>query len=332
MRLFSGICVGWITRLYLVTLVFSILACDKQQNELIADRINLEDSGRINRIFLVNDSEAYVMGGERWERGFLYRSTDGGESWDIVEEVRDTSDFWLTDMTAISESERVCVGYGGQVFYSDDRGNHWSFLRSLEYEAFESVAPNGDGSYLLGGGTLFFRGDISYSQPDQWWNLQRDTFPIKINSIYTAPTGESVIGGYGGVYVQSSADNVWQRTRMSGDIFTDIHFPTEEVGFVCGFNGSIWRINKDVSDPVRLVSTSSVLGKVRSWYDLHFFDEFHGAVVGINGNIWWTHNGGKHWKEGTLNAPGALFSIHMISNHQAFVGGQSGFFAKVTLP
>lgn len=333
MRSFFGMCDGWITGLFLVTLVVFLSACDKQKEVLIEEKMNLDVSGRINRIYFASDTEAYVMGGDRWERGFLYRSEDGGESWNIVEEIRDTSDFWLTDLTAISEDERVCVGYGGQIFYSDDQGTNWTFLRSLNYEAFESVAPNENGSYLLGGGALFFRGDVSYSQPDQWWNLQRDTFPIKINSIYIAPSRETIIGGYGGVYVQTDANNgLWQRTRMSGDIFTDIHFPSEDSGFVCGFNGSIWRINKEVSDPVNLVPTSSVLGKVRSWYDLHFFDELHGAVVGAKGGIWWTRDGGDHWEEGKLDTSETLFSVHMISVNQALVGGESGYFVKVSLP
>ena len=332
MRLFFGPRNSWFSVFIFVGILYSLSSCNKASDVLIEEIIDFDESGRINRIFFVNETEAYVMGGDRWERGFLYRSTDGGASWNTIEEIRDTSDFWLTDIAAISEYERVCVGYGGQIFYSSDQGNTWSFLRSLNYEAFETIAHRGDGTYLLGGGALFFRGDISYSQPGQWWNLQRDTFPIKINSIYIAPTGEKIVGGYGSVYIQSDTNNVWQRTRISGDIFTDIHFPSEEVGFVCGFNGSIWRINKTVSDPVKLVPSSSVVGKVRSWYDLHFFDELHGAVVGINGDIWWTHDGGEHWEEGTLNTRETLFAIHMVSANQALVGGESGYLIKVTLP
>lgn len=104
----------------------------------------IENSERYHYYRVVgSDSGTMYLSGEA---GIIYRSDDGGESWQRLPLDYDGS---LFGVIATSESGVVCFGLRGNIFRSDDRGETWS-----------SVTPADDPGFSFYGGERLDGGNI----------------------------------------------------------------------------------------------------------------------------------------------------------------------------
>jgi len=308
------------------------LGCRKLYDPLEYQTVVLPEQGRVNKIKFKNELEGYALGGARWSDGFLYRTLDGGIIWDPVQAVNEVADFHLTDIAFLSDDKIVLVGFGGLIFYTSDGGNSWEYNRNLNWEQFETVHKLDEDQFILGGGGDFYGGVMGQNAVGEWWNIQMDSLPIKAFDMHLSNPENLLIAGYSGVFSRSLKTQTEGPYTLTGDFFTGISFPTDSVGFVCGFDGSVWKINM-LGEPMRqLIPNAPLLSKSYGWFGIHFFSEKKGVVVGLDKQLRYTGNGGESWGTFQLSGTQALYTIEGVSNQQVWVGGDKGFLAKVILP
>ena len=94
----------------------------------------------IQELFVEGDVLVYGM------KGNVYRSQDGGQSWDKVDLGVETA---ITSSTRDDFGSTVLVGYSGVVFESTDKGNSFSRLQQNNYRSYTGVENSGGPDLML---------------------------------------------------------------------------------------------------------------------------------------------------------------------------------------
>ncbi len=81
------------------------------------------------------------------ESGVIYRSTDGGESWETLETPHDGS--YLGILASPKEDLLIAYGIGAKLAYSKDGGKTWKLLQTRAGAALSGGAVRSDGSVLI---------------------------------------------------------------------------------------------------------------------------------------------------------------------------------------
>lgn len=90
---------------------------------------------------------AIVMGGLR---GRMFRTTDKGQTWTVVEKPPTSS---IVDSTVLSDGRQLFVGIAGEILLSDDNGNSFAKLPISSGGRVYAVEEGAIGTILVGGPT-----------------------------------------------------------------------------------------------------------------------------------------------------------------------------------
>ncbi len=167
-------------------------------------------------VLALSDQELFVTGAY----GAFLHSTDGGESWNIIDHLVDNLDgFHLNAIQAHGDAVYM-VGESGLLFRSLDRGASWETLDSPYYGSFFGVHIDQQERLWIYG----LRGNIFVSE-DQGESFTQLTLedPVNINNAIDAPNGGLYFVGNAGVvaYLSESGELV-ERTHDSGAALTDL--------------------------------------------------------------------------------------------------------------
>ena len=88
---------------------------------------------------------AIVLGGLR---GRMFRTTDAGDSWAVVEKPETSA---IVDSTRLADGALVAVGVGGEVLHSRDNGQTFALLPVGSGDRIYTVAEGAPGKLLVGG-------------------------------------------------------------------------------------------------------------------------------------------------------------------------------------
>jgi len=138
---------------------------DAGQNwKLVSNRMHNSEAFHLNQIVPAPDGYLYIAG----ESGFIYRSTDGGESWDSLEPGYEGSFYGVVVVPdANAGYELLAYGMRGNLFQSTDKGDSWEQLDSGTRVTLMNGMLLRDGTVFLAGqgGTILTRapGQQSFS-------------------------------------------------------------------------------------------------------------------------------------------------------------------------
>jgi photosystem II stability/assembly factor-like uncharacterized protein len=125
--------------------------------ELVSDRMDNVEAYHLNQIVPAPDGALYIAG----EAGFVFRSMDGGLTWDSLEPGYEGSFYGIVVVPGGSgEYELLAYGLRGNLFSSPDKGETWNELDSGTSVTLMGGALLDDGSVMLAGqgGTILVRG------------------------------------------------------------------------------------------------------------------------------------------------------------------------------
>lgn len=279
--------------------------------------------------------------------GKLFKSVDGGDSWDIFEDsfgyLNDMYFFDNNNSLTISSSYKVnitnnswqswnviLVGYPGALHkfsFTDDQlglgvGNE-SLLKTTD--AGEHWKRINDKFTGIG----FFNEDIGYAI-QEWPN----NIPMKTNDGgYTWEEMNLNLNGYitnldfisetTGFMINSGnellktfdAGNNWQITNLPIDtgMYNDIQFIDENIGFLCTDN-SIFVKTADGGATVNTFNFDTV-NSIRA---LYFNDENNGWIVGSEGFCGITANGGESW-DAVIVGDQTLVDVWFTNDQNGFI-------------
>jgi len=111
-------------------------------------------------IVAINDKTAYVMSSGEGEKSRIYRTTDGGESWNI-EYTDKHKEFFLDSIACLSERECLALGDpvdGKFLLLKTTDGEHWNPLPTDNMPA----ALGGEGAFAASNSCLVLKGNEIY--------------------------------------------------------------------------------------------------------------------------------------------------------------------------
>jgi photosystem II stability/assembly factor-like uncharacterized protein len=160
---------------------------------LVSDRMDNAEAFHLNQITPTPDGKLFIAG----EAGFVYRSTDGGMSWDTLEPGYEGSFYGIVAVPdGAGGYELLAYGLRGNLFRSIDAGDSWESLDSGTAVTLMSGALLEDGTVFLGGqgGTILVRepGARNFSPVA---NPNRNV----ISGLEQMPDGKVLLVGLGGV-------------------------------------------------------------------------------------------------------------------------------------
>jgi photosystem II stability/assembly factor-like uncharacterized protein len=287
----------------------------------------------------------------------LYRSQDGGNSWENVYEfsgelyiykgfINDDQNFWL-------------VGDNSRILHSSDDGQSWTdqiellttnILRDVHFlNAEEGWVTGGDAIlHTTNGGVSWEAIDPGYE--GYWQSLafvdDQNGWIVGDKVIHTANGGTDwteqilpdeifadkiffvdemhgwISTGYGGELLSTQNGGLdWVLHEAFIDIINDFHFIDTQNG---------WVINRErifrTHNGGQTWTIEFYLGGGDDLEAIYFADDQNGWIVtsGSSGVIYRTQNGGNTWQE--ISIPGAsyMYNIHFIDANKGWIVGNGG--------
>ncbi|RUO79264.1 WD40/YVTN/BNR-like repeat-containing protein [Pseudidiomarina taiwanensis] len=166
---------------------------------------------------LAIDSQTIFVAGAY---GTLLRSTDGGQSWEMLDQRIENPDGLHINALTYGQGSVYAVGEGGQIFRSDDQGDSWIMLDSPYYGSFFEVFVDQSERVWVAG----LRGNIFVAEhADAEFEPLAINDRVNINQIIDGPDGSVILVGNAGLMAQIFANGeMSQQRHNSGASLTDI--------------------------------------------------------------------------------------------------------------
>ncbi len=276
----------------LVFLAWLVLALGCQKDVLtlrVFEAGSVPVSEDVTSVWFLDSLRGFATAGAAWIRGHVLASEDGGRT-------------WYLDTTVVNRLERVMfdshgVGFvvglhglamirwpGDSTWYTFRTDYNWH--RSAYFWSYRhAVLVSGDG----------FQGGILRKLGPEVWYV--DTLHRFVNSLYDVWMTDSLTGcavGLGWVLRTEDGGRSWQRQPPRGDLFCSVHFPSAQVGYVCGRGGTLLKTT-DGGRTWQVLREGGSIGHSQSFRALWFTSDQHGFLVGDGGLFWHTVDGGRSW-------------------------------------
>lgn len=116
----------------------------------------------------------------------------------------------------------------------------------------------------------------------------------------------------------------------AGDNINALSFPTEQIGYVGGSDGVIYKTTNAGLTWSDVTDTNIYMGGIN---DIHFFDNNNGLVAGSSSKGFYmirTTNGGQNWTGVTTPATSTLYQLYFDTPQNGWVTSGSGRFMRTT--
>jgi photosystem II stability/assembly factor-like uncharacterized protein len=242
-------------------------------------------SYRFSRIWFVNESVGFLIGGRSASDGLVYRSTDGGENWELVSDQLQLD--FLEDLFFFNETSGWIVGTWarGYILNTTDGGEVWNCRFSHPEELkgiYFSSASNG---WAVGENGLL----VKTTDGGQSWEIVDWGQDNDLNSVYFHDDDHGWIAGDQIILRTTNGGQTWIQEPQSYDSY-DIYFLNSSTGFAVGdlilktTNGGDTWIPYNSNGPRRLNSIASA-------------DANNLWAVGYNGLCLQSTNQGNSWDD-----------------------------------
>lgn len=277
---------------------------------------------QINQISTLSPDTIYALGKQ------LYKSTDGGQSWDTLHTgVYDEDRYQYSFIHGhfISSDEFFVIASAGELSYvlkSTDGGESFEFLKTdgLNIRGTSVQFLNPQIGYVMNNHDSFWSGlhktkdggktweEVSRERFSDFWFLDENIgLGIKNGDLY-----RTLDGGFS-----------WEQYTDVGRDLSKIDFANDTLGYISGDNGLVLKtLNKGQSwQELRTDSDDN--------YALSFYNHNIGYVSGEDNKLHKTMNGGLSWETSLL--PGSIKSIHITSDLGIIVAGANGLIMSKTI-
>ena len=160
------------------------------------DLVDNPDEFHLNSITGDGANRVFIAG----EGGAMYRSLDGGDSWESIEPFYEGS--WFGLVYSAPHHALLVFGLQGNLFRSSDFGDTWEAVSGDSRVALAGGSASADGNIVLVGGV----GTVLRSQ-DGGLSFQRDMMPDRLSlSAALQSDGQLILIGQGGAKLLEDND------------------------------------------------------------------------------------------------------------------------------
>jgi len=304
--------------------------------------------------FFLNHDTGFAISPIIWYQNDVLKTTDGGETWTIIDDHIGSWDF--EGICMHDDGSGIIVGDAGQIYRSDNYGNTWEAAFNNEFLKYtiDRAFITGDSSILasaiVGRGGVLSYGVIESSDRGATWN-EISTFPDGISAYYPVDDNIAFYGGTpGGIYKSGDGGETWVFHELDDPEFQplSIDFTDVQTGFAGGTREDYWMELYKTTDQGETWTriNSDVFNHVDPFYQLEFINDSVGFIVGdieyydTLCNYLVTFDQGNTWQVDTLPYKYDFNGIHFIDDQTGFLygwkkvcktinGGQDWFMVEV---
>lgn len=302
--------------------VLSLNACRKDLLRFKkAERLETHTStDQFNKIFFLNDSVGFIVGGQRFFNSTVLRTEDGGKSWSYqnIEQAPKA----LYGITQSPDGTLLAIGFDGKLLSSSDLGMTWEF-QQLHYLPYKDIAMFDENRGALIGGISFNQGFLTNIYSDGNYSGW-DSLAFELNDIELINGKSGYITAHGTILKTIDSGRTWQVLPIENDNFKAIQVINEEEAWTCGYNGSIFRTRNGGRSWERLRNGNDLKKPRYKLLTIAFRDAQHGYAAGENGLLIYTDDGGKHWMEFERFTNSTLRSLFIKKDGSVLVCGEQG--------
>ncbi len=301
-------------------------SCKKVNTGYTSKLIQLPTDLDLNDICFINTDTGFVAGGSFFGKGILFRTNDGGETWDSIV----ASSFGINSIDYQNGQLSYCES--GQKFYRSSNLQSWSTGYALGWWQWHQHIKLYDGRAIVVGGENFGKGFIHIQEQNHALLALKDTFEHAIRDIAYTSNRNLYAVGYGLVMKSTDEGHSWQRMALTGDFFKGVDFVNNNVGYIVGEHGTVLKTtNQGVSWQNVRAGTSIFANSNKLFTDIAFVNEDLGFIVGTNNLVLCTNNGGKSWHQINDLDGVATYNRIRIFNQKAYLAGNSGQLLRIDL-
>jgi photosystem II stability/assembly factor-like uncharacterized protein len=230
----------------------------------------------------------------------------------------------LYDVATAGDGKVWIVGYFGSIFYSEDRGLHWSRKDAGVKESLLGVYfLNEKKGWIVGDqGIILHTGDGG-----ETWERQKS--PVTDEKLLKVQFMNKergwIVGSYGLILHTNDGGKNWIKLPFDEDvILNDLCFIDSMKGWLAGEFGFIFY----TEDGGKTWNTQLEDEMGRKLFGIDFNDALTGIAVGNEGIIYTTRDGGKTWELKNNAASDTLLKVAFSNNlHATAVGLRGCFYA-----
>jgi len=280
----------WILAITIVSACISSCAVDNRsyttQMHQLPTELPLTD------VCLANNA-IYVAAGDLFTVGLLLKSMDQGATWDTVST-------YSQGLNSLSFTNGILsVSESGRKFHTTTDFVNWSTEQAtFGWWDWHSHLRLNDNRVLLVGGVNFGRGYLHTKKPNETTFSLQDTFFHEIRDLVQTPNRMLHAVGYGVVLKSIDEGYSWSVDDVYGDFFRGVDFPSDEIGYVVGEHGVVYKTTNRGDSWQKCRGGNTVFPNPdRQFRDVAFWDEENGFIVGTGNLAYRTDDGGAVWKE-----------------------------------
>lgn len=304
--------------LLLFCLLFS--ACQKEKITLNCESIDLSTAMNLRGVYFLSETEAYVGGGNKWETGYVWKTLDGGTTWET-----DTLEAQAVHKISAFD-DRVILGTTTGRFVFQNAEKDWRYAQTgipeYGWKPLFDVQQTKDSTLFAISGEGYYWGAIAKSVDKgltwSYFMTEHQLFDLQM-------VNEQVgfAAGFGAIFKTENAGETWELLDLKGDIFKAVSFINTEIGFVVGDEGGIWKTSNGGESFETLRPANNFWNKRLHWNDVWLLNENEAWLAGEEA-VWRTQNSGKDW-EIIDDLPACNYrSIYLFDYEKAALVGDDG--------
>ncbi len=284
-----------------ILLSLTLLSCKKYKRvEITPEVLQVDGNTNLYGIDFRNGSVGYVVGGQRNEYGFAFKTMDGGQTWAktvLEDELCAYTIHFMNDSIGWIGSDFV------RLSKTTDAGQTWTthWFESNELAFHEENRPGikqiqylGDSIIAFVSGENYQVGNI-YRSEDLGTSWSFDTTNYELNSLSYLNSEMGFIGGYGYLGKTTNAGQHFGRMDFDGDYFTGVAMLSANEVVAIGNKGGIYKTTNGGNSWKTILSANTAFGKRRAFHQLGFYDSNTGYAIGQYGLIMRTMDAGNTW-------------------------------------
>lgn len=318
--------------------LFGLLLCatlngckkSKKIDSLSSEELSTPTTQAIHKSVWLDSNIGFICGGKKNENGFIYRTKDAGNTWELI---YNSPNKCLYDIKFINDTIAYCCGDDLLLLNSINNGNSWnevSFANiNLEYfnhTPLRCIFGNYNLLMIVGGENYHNGNALWFENNSMRWVWH---FDHEFRTGLDFEQENFVLAGYGNAY--RTTDNGYHYTPMNfdGDFFTSSSTINSQIGFVCGYDGGIYRTDNGGGEWKTLLQPNKTARKRIHFNGILFKDATVGWAVGTEGLVM-SCTDGQTFKEYSSITKADLLSVVKDQSGRMVISASNGKLFRIT--
>ena len=198
----------------------------------------------LNKVVCVNALTYYAVGGQKDSVQTVVKTTDGGQTWNVVYE---HTGQWLTSVSFQTALAGIAVGDSGTILTTSNGGSSWTVINTPVIRDFSAVTFINSTTGYISGGTSndSLRTILKTINGGATWTVVKDERGAKLNDIYFVNNVLGYATGDSAALLKSTdGGQTWAPQIVTGtsgaESFNAVRFYDAGFGVVAGKGGALY--------------------------------------------------------------------------------------------